>query len=67
MMSETGDLKVKNNSIVKSVVAIYDTLFSCRRLDLDIQYIESQLTLDNYKDILPKFNDSSVVDKPLCF
>lgn len=63
---ETGDLKVKNNSIVKSVVAIYDTLFSCCRLDLDIQYIESQLTLDNYKDILPKFNDSSVVDKPLC-
>lgn len=62
---KTDNLEVKNTSKVKSVVAIYDTLFSCYRLNLDLLDIETQLSSENYKDILHELNDSSVINKPI--
>lgn len=62
---KTDNLEVKNISNVKSIVAIYDTLFSCYRLNLDLLDIETQLSSENYKDILQELNDSSVINKPI--
>lgn len=47
------------------VIAVFDTLFTCYNLDLNIENIEKQLPELSYIDALNALKDSSIVSQPL--
>lgn len=47
------------------VIAVFDTLFTCYNLDLNIAYIEKQLPELSYIDALNAMKDSSIISQPL--
>lgn len=47
------------------VIAVFDTLFTCYNLYLNIENIEKQLTEMSYIDALNAMKDSSIISQPL--
>ena len=47
------------------VIAVFDTLFTCRNLNLDVEYIGKQLIEPDYTEALNSMNKQSIQSRPL--
>ena len=59
---EKENRRMKDTTLV---IAVFDTLFTCYNLDLNIENIEKQLPELSYIDALNALKDSSIVSQPL--
>lgn len=59
---EKENRRMKDTTLV---IAVFDTLFTCYNLDLNIENIEKQLPELSYMDALNALKDSLIVSQPL--
>lgn len=68
MYNKTVDEIDKENKKIRDttlVIAVFDTLFSCYNLELNIENIEKQLPERSYIDALNAMTDSLIISRPL--
>lgn len=68
MYNKTVDEIDKENRKIRDttlVIAVFDTLFSCYNLELNIENIEKQLPELSYIDALNAMTDSLIISRPL--
>lgn len=68
MYNKTVDEIDKENRKIRDttlVIAVFDTLFSCYNLELNIENIEKQLSELSYIDALNAMTDSLIISRPL--
>jgi hypothetical protein len=59
---EKWNKKMKDTTLV---IAVFDTLFACYNLNLNIEYIRGQLAEPDYIEALNSMTDTSIVSYPL--
>ena len=59
---ERENMKMKDTTFV---IAVFDTLFTCDNLNLDVEYIGKQLIEPDYTEALNSMNKQSIQSRPL--